>query len=150
MAEFLRARRDTLSRGGYSPGDIVEVREDGYQWSPAELPNVVKVPGLSLARAKRYVIADCEWYEVSTSALASGERDPTRHRAEDKVLWISRTDDYEDQKTRARPELRKRGERVETTKLEKQYAKARYRITDDGRIIDKTGLKADPGDASRL
>ena len=41
-------------------GDIVSVQEDGWNWSKAELPNVVKRPDIPIEVARKYRLADRE------------------------------------------------------------------------------------------
>ncbi len=50
MAEFLIANRDTSAVGGCAIGDIRDVRPDGWNWTKAELPNVVKFSAVAYNR----------------------------------------------------------------------------------------------------
>jgi hypothetical protein len=60
MAEFLIANRDTSVAGGCAIGDIRDVRPDGWNWSKAELPNVVKLSGVAYDR--KYKLPDQRVY----------------------------------------------------------------------------------------
>lgn len=62
MAEFLVANNSSANPSGYRVGDIVDVREDGWNWAAGELSSVVKRPDLSFPDALKYREEDQEIY----------------------------------------------------------------------------------------
>ncbi len=106
MAEFFIQKNSNTDPRGYQAGDIVDVREDGFNWTKSELPSVVKLPAISLRLAKQYGEEDME---VSIKVKETETRDTTgqlsyqRDGAEvrkvtsrDDVLIKSRTTSIED------------------------------------------------------
>ena len=64
MVEFLLKRGDSthFRSSRYRDGDIVIVRPDGWEWSVAELPNVVKRPDLNFRTVENLDQSDVEWF----------------------------------------------------------------------------------------
>jgi hypothetical protein len=62
MAEFLIANHSNTDPDGFQADDVIDVREDGWNWTRSELPRVVKLPAIPLTLAQQYREEDREIY----------------------------------------------------------------------------------------
>ena len=58
MAEFLVRKNTNPIEGGLQAGDIVDGRPDGWAWSRAELPNVIKRPDIATSEIDKWLESD--------------------------------------------------------------------------------------------
>ncbi len=155
MAEFFLKHGDAIhSRSSrYRDGDIVIVRPDGWEWSVAELPNVVKRPDLNFRTVEHLDQEDVEWFvrvDETDSLRTVPEQVRLRH-VDDRTIrkTISKSSEHEQISRASRIEdvrfvefLDDEGDPLDTLLREVLHARRRFSYDRrDNTITDKvTGL----------
>ncbi len=147
MAEFLLSNRDTSAAGGCAIGDIRDVRPDGWGWSDAELPNVVKLP--AVAYDEKYKLCDQREYVKPIRGRHGKYYDLTKMNAgleiPDILVEIKNTEDVDvfesDVKTATmkpigRELVKDRGDAV-TKEVVLKFGSVVLDIIDDQAIVNK-------------